>query len=94
MNKTKKTAKPKKVLYKPFKSTKKGKKYSVYVKSKSGNPKLIHFGSLPYQHYFDKGGLYKHLNHKDPKRRKSYHARHGKKTDKNTPGYWASFYLW
>ena len=39
-----------KTLYKPFKSTAKGKKYSVYVKTdnKSG-VKLIHFGAIGYQ---------------------------------------------
>ena len=35
----------KKPLYKPFKSKKKGKKFSVYVKSASGGKKLIHFGA-------------------------------------------------
>ena len=34
-----------KPLYKPFKSSKAGKKYSVYVKSKSGGKRLIHFGA-------------------------------------------------
>jgi hypothetical protein len=33
--------KSKKVLYKPFVSTAKNKKYSVYVKSNSGGVKLI-----------------------------------------------------
>jgi hypothetical protein len=34
-----------KPLYKPFKSTKAGKKFSVYVKSASGGKRLIHFGA-------------------------------------------------
>jgi hypothetical protein len=42
-----------KELYKPFVSTNKNKKYSVYVKD--GNKiKLIHFGDDRYQQYYDK----------------------------------------
>ena len=79
-----------KTLYKPFKSTAKGKKYSVYVKTdnKSG-VKLIHFGAIGYQDY---------SQHKDDKRRISYLARakgiknkKGELTwkDKNTSNFWA-----
>jgi hypothetical protein len=83
-----------KTLYKPFRSKRKGKKFSVYVKGKSGNPKLIHFGDSNMKDF---------TQHKDPKRRKSYLARakgiknkQGKLTwkDKNTANYWAVHYLW
>ena len=38
-------------LYKPFPSTAKNKKYSVYV-MKDGKKKLIHFGAKGYQVYY------------------------------------------
>ncbi len=85
-----------KELYKPFKSTAKNKKYSVWVKSsqtKSGK-KLIHFGDTRYGHFKDRIGAHSKLDHGDKERRKSYLARHGNKTDKNTAGYWAQKVLW
>ena len=79
-----------KVLYKPFVSKAKNKKYSVYVKSnnKSGI-KLLHFGQKGYEDF---------TQHKDKKRQASYLARakgiknkKGELTwkDKNTANYWA-----
>ena len=84
-----------KTLYKPFpyKGSAK-KKYSVYVKGTSGNPKLIHFGQLPYPHFRDKIGKHSRLDTNDPERKKRYYARHGRTNDKNTAGYWASKILW
>lgn len=82
-----------KPLYKPFKSTAKHKKFSVYV-LKDGKKKLIHFGDTRYQDY---------TQHKDETRRKSYLARakgirdkNGRLTwkDKNTANYWAVKKLW
>jgi hypothetical protein len=84
----------KKVLYKPFKSKAKNKKYSVYVKGQSGNPKLIHFGDNRYGQFKDKIGVYKSLDNNDPKRKKAYYARHGPATDKNTAKYWSHKILW
>lgn len=92
--KVSKPANSSKQLYKPFKSTRAGKKYSVYVKSEKGNPKLIHFGDSKYQQFKDKLGHYKHLDHGDPKRKKAYYDRHGPATDKNTPKYWSHKILW
>lgn len=84
-----------KTLYKPFKYKGTGVfKYSVYVKSPSGKPKLIHFGHSRYQDF---------TQHKDEKRRASYLKRaKGIKnkqgnltwTDKNTKNYWSVHYLW
>ena len=80
-------------LYKPFKSTAKDKKFSVYV-MKEGKKRLIHFGNSNYEDF---------RQHKDEKRRKSYLARakgiknkKGELTwkDKNTPNYWSVHYLW
>lgn len=82
-----------KPLYKPFKSSAKHKKYSVYV-MKNGNKRLIHFGDNRYQHFKDKIGSWSHLNHNDPERRKKYLARHGRTKDKNTASYWATKVLW
>jgi hypothetical protein len=88
--------KSKKVLYKPFVSTAKNKKYSVYVKSNSGGVKLIHFGDNRYEQYYDKIGHYSRLNHLDKERRKRYRIHHAKDyiTDKNTPGWWSWHKLW
>ena len=49
------------------KSTRKNKKLMVRV-----NNKLIHFGNPLYQHFQDKTGIWKNLDHNDPKRRKNY----------------------
>ena len=85
---------PEKVLYKPFVSKAKNKKYSVYVKGANDKPKLIHFGDKRYGQYKDKLGNYKSLDHGDPKRRKAYYSRHGPAPDKNTPKYWSHKILW
>ena len=57
-----------KPLYKPFKSKKAGKKYSVYVKSPSGNKKLIHFGAAGMDDW--------RSGKASPAQRKSFRARH------------------
>tara|TARA_R110002096_G_C14424556_1_gene709425 strand:+ start:322 stop:606 length:285 start_codon:yes stop_codon:yes gene_type:complete len=85
---------PKKELYKPFKSKAKNKKYSVYVKSKTGGTRLLHFGDSRYPQFKDKLGHYSHLNHNDPQRRKNYYSRHGKATSKDSAKYWAHKILW
>ncbi len=81
-------------LNKPFKSSKKGKKFSVYVKTNNSKGyKLIHFGDSTMQDF---------RQHKDPTRRKSYLARakgirdkQGRLTylNKESPNYW-SVKLW
>jgi hypothetical protein len=85
-----------KELYKPFPTKVGNYKYQVYVKSsktKSGK-KLIGFGDRRYQQYKDKLGHYSHLDHGDEKRRKSYLARHGRTTDRNTASFWSTKILW
>ena len=81
-------------LYKPFKSQRKNKKFSVYVKGKDGKPKLIHFGDSRYEDF---------TQHKDKKRRESYRKRASKIKNKkgeytyklkDTPNYWSYNYLW
>lgn len=95
-----------KPLYKPFKYKGTGKfKYSVYVKSRTNKcgKKLVHFGHVDYQQYFDKGKHFTHLNHKDLARRANYRKRargirnkRGQRTYKlkDTKNYWAYQYLW
>jgi len=84
-----------KPLYKPFKSSKAGKKFSVYVKSASGGRRLIHFGAKGMDDW--RSGT------ATPAQRKSFRARmKGIKKkdgsfaykDKNSSAYWALNYLW
>ena len=86
-------------LYEPFydpKITPKNKKYSIYVISKKGNPKIIHFGDTRYQQYKDKLGRYSSLDHLDKKRRAKYRKRHSNDNinNPNYPGYWSYHKLW
>lgn len=87
-------AKDEKPLYKPFKSKAKNKKYSVYVKSKTGGKKLIHFGDSRYGQFKDKLGEYSSKDHGDAKRKKAYYDRHGQTKDKNSAKYWSHKILW
>ena len=84
-----------KPLYKPFKSTKAGKKFSVYVESASGGKRLIHFGASGMDDW--RSGT------ASKEQRKSYRARAaGQKKkdgsqaikDKNSAAYWSYNYLW
>lgn len=52
------------------KSTRKDKKLMTEI-----NGKKVHFGNPSYQHYFDKTGIWKSLNHGDKQRRKNYLTR-------------------
>lgn len=82
-------------LYKPFVSNAKNKKYAVYVKSNNRRGyKKIHFGDKRYQHFYDKLGHFKHLDHFDLKRKSRYYARHGVSKDKTSAKYWANKILW
>lgn len=71
-----------------LKSTRQNKKYMVRV-----NNKLVHFGDKRYEHYKDKIGLYKNLDHGDITRKKAYYARHGK-AEKYSPKWFSHKYLW
>ena len=81
--------KTKKPLYKPYKSTKAGKKGMVYTKNG-----LIHFGDASMQDF---------TQHKDKDRKKSYCARSAgikdgsgnlTKNSKESPNYWSRKILW
>lgn len=81
------------LLYAPFPSRAKNKKYSVYVEGPKG-PRLIHFGDSRYEQFKDTLGHYARLDHGDKERRRRYYARHGRTRDKNTALYWANRVLW
>lgn len=72
-----------------FVSDKPLKKYYALV-----NGKKIYFGDSRYQHYHDKLGYYKDLDHNDNKRRRLYYARHGKKTKKGSARWFSHHVLW
>lgn len=71
-------------------STRKNKKYDVF---KDGEY-VISFGDKRYQHYFDKLGLYRDMNHFDKKRRKSYYKRFGLYAVPYSAKYFSHKYLW
>jgi hypothetical protein len=83
-----------KPLYKPYKSTRVGKKGMVYVKTKNDKKKLIHFGDSYMEDFRE---------HKDKKRQQNYFARargiknkNGELTYKlkDYANYWAYTVLW
>lgn len=80
--KKKKAKKKDPPLNKPSLNTGGGKKWKVYVRSKSGGVKKVTYGDK-------KGGLKGNWNNKEA--RKSFAARHNcaDKKDKTTSGYWA-----
>ena len=71
----------------PFRTPGERKKRAVYVRNKKGRVIKVRFGD-PKMDDFRK--------HKDPKRRKSFRARHkcSEKKDKTKPGTWACSYGW
>lgn len=85
--------KTKKPLYKPYKSTRSGKKGMVYV-MKGDSKRLIHFGDATMSDY---------TKHHDKDRRKRYLTRsagitddqgHLTKNDKNSANYWSRKINW
>ena len=78
------------------KSSRKGKKYDIYVKRDGKYTYQLSFGSGAHRHYKDKTPLqaYKHLDHVDEDRRRRYYLRHGRTNDKHSAKYWANKYLW
>lgn len=81
-------------------STSKDKKYDVLDMD---GKKILSFGSLSMEHFNDRIGYYKKLNHGDIKRRKSYLARSAgiinkegnfTKDDPESPNYWSRTFLW
>ena len=92
-----------------FKSTRKYKKYDVYTLQHISDPRyprypryphqqlkyVTSFGDSRYEHYYDKIGLYAHLDHNDLERRRNYRSRHTEDhTDPTRAGYWSWNWLW
>ena len=77
--------------YEIYVSDRKNKKYAAKEKNKN---KYIHFGDKRYQHYYDKFGFYKHLDHKDSKRKEAYYLRHKKNYGKGSADYFSKKILW
>lgn len=67
-------------LGRPFRTPGGPKKFSVYVKNKSGNIVKVNFGDPNLK-----------IKNANPKRAKSFRARHkcDQKKDRTTPGYWS-----
>lgn len=74
-----KAAKEKKVLNKPFRTSKGPKKFAVYVKNEKGNIVKVNFGDPNME-----------IKRDDPNRRKSFRARH--KCDSNPGPRWKARY--
>ena len=70
-------------------SKRRTKKYDVYTKE---GRYITSFGSIFHEHFFDKIGYYKALNHGDPNRRRLYRLRH--KNDYYDNPKYPSFYSW
>lgn len=88
----------KEYLDKIQKSTRNDKKLMVRY-----NDKLIHFGDVNYEHFYDQTRIWKKLDHNDMQRRISYRKRHeaiknknGKAAykDANHGAYWSYHILW
>ncbi len=89
-------------------STRKNKKYDVYVskgmygqspsilRSDKLYDYLLSFGDIRYEHYKDKFGHYTYLNHNDKTRRDAYRKRHANDNidDVNFAGFWSWHFLW
>lgn len=78
-----------------------GKKYDAILRSKKtrkdGRLRRVPFGAVGYEQYRDSTGkgLYTHVNHGDPKRRRNYRTRHqGENKRKFSSGYFSWKYLW
>jgi len=67
-------------LNKPFRTPDAKKKFAVYVRNKQGKVIIVRFGSQEMS-----------IKRDDPKRRKSFRARHkcDQQKDKTTPSYWS-----
>ena len=81
----------KKILNKPFKSSAKNKKYSVYVKDSKGKVHKINFGDKRYKHNYSKTAWKSYM-----KRSAGIRDKNGRftKNNKLSANYWARKYLW
>jgi hypothetical protein len=77
------------IIYNVYPSKRKNKKYDVF----KDNKYLLSFGDNRYEHYKDKIGHYKDLNHNDEKRKELYYKRHGK-ANKYSAKWFSHKFLW
>ena len=71
------------------------KKYDAFEITKDGNIKfLTSFGARRYQHYYDRLGFFKDLNHNDKKRKANYYKRHNKDYEKYSADWFSKVILW
>ncbi len=77
-------------------STHKNKKYDVFININNYKKFIVSFGDIRYEHYYDKIGFYKNLNHYDEERRKRYIQRHKNDhiDDPLMAGFWSFHFLW
>ncbi len=81
-----------------------GKKYDAILRRKKTQKRSqpmqtrrVPFGAVGYEQFKDSTGkgLYTHVNHGDPKRRRNYRTRHhGENKRKFSSGYFSWKYLW
>jgi len=78
------------------KSTRKNKKYDIYIKHNDKYKYVVSFGDSRYSQFFDSTPLklYSKLNHNDKERRRLYYLRHGLENNKLSARYWSNKYLW
>ncbi len=79
------------------KSSDSSKKYMAsFLNPKTNRINTVHFGAAKYEQWRDSTGLgiYSHLDHNDPKRKKLYYDRHGTSYEKFSPGWFSSRFLW
>jgi hypothetical protein len=73
-------------------------KYKAILKNRTtGREVSVSFGDRRYEQYQDKTNLklWKHLDHKDPQRRKAYRQRHaGDNLSEFSAGYFSWRFLW
>jgi hypothetical protein len=72
------------------------KKYDAILIDRTGKEIVVPFGDSRYKHFNDKIGMYKHLDHGDPERRRLYKLRHSTyiQPGQYSAGYFSMKYLW
>lgn len=73
-------------------SDKKNKKYDVYLSN--SNKYLFSYGNTNYQHFYDKLGYYKNLNHNDTERQRLFFLRHKHTNNIYSAKFFAAYFLW
>ena len=80
-------------LIKIIPSSRVNKKYDAYI-ADSGSVRKVSFGDIRFQHYHDKIGVYKSLDHNDAHRRDMYYRRHNINYPKYSADWFSKTYLW